>query len=212
MRRHRPFVSLTSDPSRPPSPLGARNYPGHASTSRPEEGSLAAPDALDQSVEYPALAAPAHQLRRAATAGPARKLRSDALSPDTTPDDFDAGRFMAEILAMWSEPNREARRAAIESHFEAVFVAEAILRRRAEQSTRQLPGLRARADGRLQECARGRDLSERVSEAGVPPAATRPAKARVGAQRASMPWGTWFHAIAQVGSTTCHGTDRSVGA
>jgi hypothetical protein len=40
------------------------------------------------------------------------------LSPDTTADDFDAGRFMAEILAMWTEPNREARRAAIESHFE----------------------------------------------------------------------------------------------
>jgi len=40
------------------------------------------------------------------------------LSPDTTPDDFDAGRFMAEILAMWTEPNREARRAVIESHFD----------------------------------------------------------------------------------------------
>jgi len=35
-----------------------------------------------------------------------------------TPDEFDPGRFTTEILAMWTETDPDARRAAIESHFE----------------------------------------------------------------------------------------------
>jgi SnoaL-like domain len=52
------------------------------------------------------------------TPSPAANRTLATLSPEMTPDDFDAGRFMAEILAMWTETNAEARRAAIESHFE----------------------------------------------------------------------------------------------
>ena len=35
-----------------------------------------------------------------------------------TPDGFDPGRFVAEILVMWTETDAAARRAAIESHLE----------------------------------------------------------------------------------------------
>ncbi len=38
------------------------------------------------------------------------------------PDEFDLRRFMSELLANWTEPDRELRRASFEAHFAADVV------------------------------------------------------------------------------------------